>query len=131
MKIEKRGVRITAVPGLESITVEQDTYSTGGVHILLKGLSVNQREFERGTSYGIKELGELIEALQAAQQEAQQMAGMPSFVKDDEGPWERLEDIPEHITRIYDKENDSWGVQELRDETEEIQRKYAPYRLYR
>lgn len=127
MKIEQRGVVITEVPGFRSITVKADG---GDARVVLAVYNLESPlEFVPAT------LAELIEALQEAHKHALQIAGIRPESENTTGPWDRLEDIPEHITRVWDNVDDLWERNGRYPETgwnygRESARESAPFRLH-
>jgi hypothetical protein len=92
--IKQRGIEITQVPGVELIQVVASDADEFGHHVNIKHSSM-----DRSLNYGLRELGEYIEALQAALGHGYLMAG---------ASWPSLHLIPEHVTVVYDRAGDRW-----------------------
>lgn len=100
MQINRMGVRITDAPGIDDILVQPNTAFEHGVAVEI----TRDANYDRFT---IAELNEHIEALTAARDAANEMAQLP-VKTDDRGPWDRLEDVPIGIDRVWDRDNDHW-----------------------
>lgn len=95
MKITKHGITITDVPGVESIVVEN-----GAAEITFT---------DRVTSFyafPLPMLKELRDALSAAIRELEGGSGVAPVRPD--GPWDRVEEIPDDVNRVLDCEGDFW-----------------------
>lgn len=94
MKITKHGVTITDVPGVESIVI-----ADGAAEITFT---------ERAMAYAspLPMLKEFRDALSAAIRELEGISGVASVRPD--GPWDRAEEIPDDIDRVFDCDGDDW-----------------------
>jgi hypothetical protein len=93
MKIEKRGIVITEVPGVEWIKVDS-----------AEEIQVKLTVHEYVLHYTPETLGQFIEALTEARNAAQDIAGTPTtplvFADGDS--------IPDSVTKVVDCEGDTW-----------------------
>jgi hypothetical protein len=122
VKIVKRGIRITDVPGVEYIeTVPANLPEPDYDNIVIKfhdhGYPVN---------YGPAELGELIQALT----EARNSFGAG---QNDSGPWAHLKDVPAHVTAVWDRDHDKiqrsdrYGTGWAEDNIDNYSDRYGPF----
>jgi hypothetical protein len=127
MKIEKLGVRITEICGAESIEITPDERAEHGVTIKIT--------YAIGALlYGIEQFGQHIDALKSAHAEAAAMAARSASVA--RGPWDRLEDVPQRVNRVWDYQDGRWdrasdGVWVDMDgnDASASSNKYSPFRL--
>lgn len=100
MKIKRHGVRITEIPGLEYIHIEQVTDDR-----LVKVVLGFHDHPAIGCS--IAELGQLLEALQTAHTEARVMQGLPEPQRHPR-VFRRGDQIPDDVTELKDTDGDEW-----------------------
>lgn len=96
MKIQRHGIRITEVPGVEYIHIENGT-------ITVK----HDIDADMPVTYDVTGLGRFLEALQAAHTEARVQQGLPEpqtapRVFGEEDP------IPTDVMRVRDADGDEW-----------------------
>lgn len=94
MRIEHKGVTITGLPGIRSITVESSTEAPG------VGIDINTHSGET-ISFGVDQVKELIAGLKAALTEADRIPGTPPG-----GSWAHIEDVPDGVKSVIDRAGD-------------------------
>ncbi len=116
MNIRENGFIVTGLPVAESIHVEPDGDSF--------------RIIVRGTAYTPEEWRVFTDACVYVRD---RLAGMvPQTVPESaDGPWDRIEDVPAHISRVLDRDGDQWGRVSDGDwpEPSDYLNRYAPFSL--
>lgn len=101
MKVERQGVRITDVPGVEYIHVEDGK------------VAVRYDFYDTPIAYGVSELASFIEALQAAQTEAGGSPEQPAPKTGSPRVFLPGDDIPADVTRVRDVDSSIWNRSQI------------------
>lgn len=121
MKINQRGIEIVEVPGIKTIVVEPRT--SGSVFVRIQRTSEEDEEL-----WGLEELAQYVEALQAALTEGRRIAGQEDLSKKREESWQSIEDVPEDAFPVLDKDGDRWTLRDSQQESASYIDGWAPFR---
>lgn len=90
MKIEKLGIRITELP------FEQTIRTDGNEIVIESPLDVTTRRYSAASAAALRDALTVV------------LDGIAREAADGNDPWDRLEDVPTYVQKVWDSQDDLW-----------------------